>query len=417
VVPYARHLILGDLDGYWVGPTLNIQFDAGAYFFHPDNPFVGPQALSNGVNARRARFGFVGGTPGGWSFGFVYDAGNSQDTTPRGIETLQLVYGGIKGVAVEIGYSDAYFTLDQSTRSRDLMFLERSSASNIANNFNTGDFRANAGVRFFSDRYWAGAYLTGPAANDSHTQTAERFGAFERATVQALQGKQHSLHLGVGFDQLIQPPNNGNGTPDSLTLSDQPELRIDPTVFLNTGAMGTKAHPTTGGFVYDLETAATYRGLMWQGEYYRYLVNRAGLPNASFSGWYAQIAWTVTGETHGYNEQGGSYFRIIPAHPFDLAANQWGAWEIAARIDNVELNSHFTPGVALSADPAAVDGGIQRGLTVGLNWYPNDYIRFLLDYIHIDYDKENGVKVTGAPLGVPVGMEFDAVALRSQVAF
>ena len=413
-------LILGNYPaGLWMALTANVQFDTGAYFgFHPDNPFVGPQALSNGSNARRARFGVVGGTPGGWSFAFVYDAGNSQDTTPRGIETAQVVYGGmIPGSAVELGYSDTYFTLDQATRSRDLLFLERSSATNIATDFNAGDFRANTGARFFTNRYWAGAYLTGPAAGDSHTETAERFGAFERGTVQALQGDQYSLHLGVDFDQLIQAPNNGVGTPNSLTLSDQPELRIDPTVFLNTGAMGTTAHPTTGGFVYDLETAATYRGLMWQGEYHRYLVNRAGLPNADFSGWYGQVAWTFTGETHAYNEQAGSYFRIIPFHPFDLATHQWGAWEIAARLDYVDLDSHFIPGVALSADPAAVEGGTQRGLTIGLNWYPNDIIRFLLDYIHIDYDKENGTNVTGAPLGVPVGAEFNAIALRSQFAF
>ena len=41
----------------------------------------------------------------------------------------------------------------------------------------------------------------------------------------------------------------------------------------------------------------------------------------------------------------------------------------------------------------------------------------MLDYIHIDYDKDNGVKVTDGPLGVAVGMHFNAVALRSQVAF
>ena len=52
-----------------------------------------------------------------------------------------------------------------------------------------------------------------------------------------------------------------------------------------------------------------------------------------------------------------------------------------------------------------------------MSWYPNDLIRFLLDYERIVYSKANGTAVTGAPLGSPVGSSFDAVALRAQVAY
>ena len=415
VAENSRHrLRLQSPGGYSIGPAGEFQFDAGAYTsFHAANAFVGPQALSNGVNARRARIGFVGTTPGGFSFALVYDAGNSQDTTPKGIETAQIVYRGLNGVAVELGYSDTFFTLEQATSSSDLLFLERSSASVIATNFNAGDFRSNAGARLFGHRYWIGAYLTGPASGDSHTLTAERFGAFERVAVQALQGERYSLHLGADIDQLIQAPNSGNGTPNTLTLSDQPELRIDPTPLLNTGMIGSAAHPVTGGVVYDLETAATWRNLFWQGEYFHYQVSRAGLPNNDFDGWYGQLAWTVSGETRTYNPHMASYFRIFPDYPFDMTAGQWGAWELAARLDFVNLNSRFLPGAAVSPGTSAIDGGAQHGLTVGLNWYPNDLIRFLLDYNHISYDKENGMKATGAALGAPVGARFDAVALRT----
>jgi len=414
----THRLLLESPAGYSIGLTGDIQFDAGAYLgFRAANAFVGPQSLSNGVNARRARVGVVGTAPGGWGFALVYDAGNSQDATPKGIETAQIVYGGLKGAAFEIGYSNTFFTLDQSTGSNDLLFLERSSASNIATAFNTGDNRANAGARFFGDRYWAGAYVTGPAIGDSHALTAERFGAFERVALQALSGKDYSLHLGFGADQLIQAPNSGAGTPNALTLNDQPELRIDPTALLGAGALGAAAHPVIGGHVYDLETAASWKGLFWQGEYYWYGVDRSGLASNSFDGWYGQIAWTLTGETHAYNPQAGSYFRIYPSHPFSLSKGEWGAWEVAARLDYVNLNSNFTPGVALSANPDAVDGGSQRGVAAGLNWYPNDLIRFLLDYNHVDYDKANGAKAAGAALGVPVGAKFDAVSFRAQVAF
>jgi len=414
----SHRLTMQSADGqYSIGLTGDVQIDTGGYLgFHPDSKAVGPQQLSDGVNARRARIG-IAGTAGPWGFGLVWDAGNSSDQTAKGIETAQIVYGGLRGAAFEIGYSNTFFTLDQSTSSNDTVFLERASPSNIATNFNTGDARSNAGVRFFGDRYWLGGYLTGPASGDSHTLTGERFGSFQRAAFQVLKGPDYTVHLGFGVDELIAPPNAGNGTPETVSLSDQPELRIDPTTLLSTGAIGTAANPARGGYVLDLETASTYKSLFWQGEFYKYKVERRGLPDADFGGAYGQVSWALTGESHTYNPQSASYFRIYPKHPFSLTEGGWGAWEIAARVSYVDLNSNFRTDAALAADPAAVDGGRQTGYTLGLNWYPNDLFRLLLDYNHIDYDKANGAAVKGAALGVPVGAESNAVSLRTQVAF
>ena len=403
---------------YSIGLTGVIQMDAGDYFsFNPNSAVVGPQQLSNGVNARRARIGIVGVADGDWGYALVWDAGNSSDATPKGLQTAQIVYSRIRGRAYEFGYSTAYFTLDWATSSNDTMFLERASPSNIATNFNTGDARSSAGARFFGSRYWLGAYLTGPAIGNSHTLTAELFGAYERATYQVLKGSDYTLHLGVGVDELFQAPNNGNGTANQLSLSDQPELRIDPTTFLNTGTMGTLANPVTGGYVVNLETAATYKSLYWQGEYYHYQVDRQGVSDADFDGAYGEISWTLTGEHHVYNPQAGSYFRITPKNPFRLGQGGWGAWEVAARVSYVDLNSNFQPGTALSANPAAVDGGKQYGYWLGLNWYPNELVRFMLDLSHVDYEKANGAAAPGAPLGTPVGATINAISFRAQVAY
>jgi phosphate-selective porin OprO and OprP len=419
VVQNSQHrLAFESADGrYSIGLTGIIQVDAGDYLnFQPASKLSGPQELSDGVNARRARIG-VTGTAADFAFAFVWDGGNSQDTTAKGIQTAQIIYTGIRHAAFELGYSNTFFTLDQSTSAGDLMFLERASPSNIATNFNAGDNRFNVGARYFDDRFWFGGYFTGPAIGDSHTLTGERFGAFERATVQALKGDDYSLHLGVGLDELLRAPNSGNGTPDILSLSDQPELRIDPTTFLNTGTIGSATHPVTGGYVLDVETAAAWKSLFWQGEYYHYDVATEGQPSAKFDGGYGQIAWAITGETHPYNPQAGSYFRLSPAHPFSLHDGGWGAWEIAARISYVDLNSNFIPGQAISADPGAVDGGKQTAYSLGLNWYPNDLVRFMIDYSHVDYDKINGVAATGLPLGAPIGAKIDAIAVRAQVAY
>ncbi len=402
---------------YSIGLFGIIQFDAGEYGFHPDSPLVGPQTLSSGINARRARIGVAGTVASDWAYAFVYDAGNSSDATPRGLETAQIIWTGPRGTAWELGYSNTYFTLDQSTSSANILFLERASPTNIATNFNAGDNRANAGARFFGDRYWLGAYLTGPSTGDSHTQTVERFGAFQRAAFQVLKGPDYSVHLGIDVDELLRAPTSGPGTPGTISLSDQPELRIDPTTFLDTGPIGTAAHPVTGGYVIDLETAATWRNLFWQGEYYHYWVDRAGLPNASFNGAYGQLSWTITGEAHGYNPQSGAYFRILPRAPFSLKEGGWGAWEVAARFSYVNLDSNYIAGELQSDTPDAVVGGRQYGYTLGLNWYPNDLIRLELEFNHVDFQKSNAAVVTGVPPGAPIGATINAVALRTQVAY
>ena len=427
VINDNNHFSLQSADGrYSIGLLGVLQFDAGGYVgFHPDSRYTGPQNLSTGVNARRARIG-ASGVAGDFSYTFLYDAGNSQDTTQRGIEALQLTYNGIKGMAADIGYSSTPFTLDQATSSNDLLFLERSTPTNIAINFNAGDFRSNAGVRFFSDRYWVGAYVTGPSSSsDSHTQTGERLGAFERAAFQVLKGPDYSLHLGVAYDELIRAPNSGdttnsvtsNGTPDTLSLSDQPELRIDPTTLVNSGTIGTALNPVTGGSVFDVESAGALRNFFYQGEYFHYTVDRKGLDDASFDGGYAQVAWILTGENHRYNAPSGSYTRIVPAHPFSMRDGEFGAFEVAARVSYIDEIANYTPNLALASQPDAINGGRQTGYTLGVNWYPNTVLRFMLDYNHIDFDKSQTAAATGAPLRTNIGSRFNAISLRSQIVF
>ena len=64
----SRRLMMEMPGGYSIGLTGDVQIDTGLYDFHADNRAVGPQALSDGVNARRARLGVFGTGPGySWS--------------------------------------------------------------------------------------------------------------------------------------------------------------------------------------------------------------------------------------------------------------------------------------------------------------------------------------------------------------
>ena len=412
--------------------TGRLHFDLGDYLnYSPGSKYASVQDLNSGVNARRARLGVTGKFGGDWAYTLIYDFGGTTDEGPGGggvtsggIQSALITYNGLnKGpypVAFDIGYMDTPFTLDEATSSNDIMFVERASIQTVASNIFANDFRSAVGIRSNNDRYWAGIYGTGPQSGATHG-TGEQFGAFGRATYQILQDPEYSLHLGGDVGGLVKPPSvSGIRT---ITLSDRPEDRVDPTVILSTGALGTAANPVTGAAVYGAELAAGYQNFFLQSEYYHIDVDRAGLSTNGFDGVYAQGSWTITGEHRNYIPAAGAYSGIIPDHPFRPWTGDYGlgAWELAARYSTINLNDNFTPGVAPPKGSNAVGGGNQTVYAIGLNWYPNANMRFMLDYLHGVINKEfstaAGGGIAGTPLGANVGGTMDALVLRSQFAF
>ena len=425
----AHKFSLESADGaYSIALTGRLNLDMGTYLnFKPATTAVGTQHLTSGFNARRARIGVTGKVASDWTYNFIYDAGNSQDTAGAGIQTAQITYNGFKDVIIDLpGYSEPPFTLETATSSNDIVFMERSTPSNLATGLNAGDFRANTGIRFIDDRYWVGAYFTGPQASaDSHTNVNERFGAFQRASVQVITGPDYTVHLGGALDELLQAPNvpavapvpagAPPVTPGQITLSDRPEIRIDPTALLSTGALGTVANPVTGGMIYNVEAAATFGSLFAQAEYDHYKIDRRGLGSNNFEGAYAMVVYTLTGEHRSYNRATGAYGGITPAHPFSMSGGT-GAWEVAARFSYADLRDGVTPGIALPA--SGVNGGLQQNYTFGVNWYVNTYMRFMLNFVHSDIKKtQTAAGNTLAPLGSPIGYQLDAIGLRTQIAW
>jgi phosphate-selective porin OprO/OprP len=258
---------------------------------------------------------------------------------------------------------------------------------------------------------WAGAYVTGPLSGSIHSGSSltpngltEQIGGFGRLAFQLVNEKDYSFHIGGNVQSLFKPSLNRITNTQTLTLSDRPELRIDPTTILTTGAIAN----VSSAQVYSVEAAGSYGPLFFQGEYFFYNVDRlafTGLPSLSFNGGYAQASWAITGESRPYLTGSAAYTNIVPANPFSLNGGGWGAWEVAARYSFVDLNDRlgFADGVA---------GGKQTIYTAGLNWYPNRNVRFMINYLHTSIDKQISATNPG-----DAGATIDAVAMRTQVAF
>ena len=97
---------------------------------------------------------------------------------------------------------------------------------------------------------------------------------------------------------------------------------------------------------------------------------------AVLDAWQGLAQWVITGEP-------ASFASVTPAHPFDPAAGQWGAFDVAARYGELRLvdGSLFDLGFA---DPTK-SAHRARSLGAGVDWFPNRQIRFVLDLDHTWY--------------------------------
>jgi phosphate-selective porin OprO/OprP len=76
--------------------------------------------------------------------------------------------------------------------------------------------------------------------------------------------------------------------------------------------------------------------------------------------WQVMVNWMLSGED-------ATFGAVVPQHPVDPAAGQWGAWQLAARVQQVRLDAGAFPQFA---DPAQ---SFSRATAYGLalNWYLN----------------------------------------------
>jgi phosphate-selective porin OprO/OprP len=209
-----------------------------------------------------------------------------------------------------------------------------------------------------------------------------------------------------------------------INFQNSPELRVD-----DSGTNNATANLISTGNIqghqawhYGLDAATQWKSLYAEGGYFKFGSTRSGTAAAAsdpeFDAWYAQASWILTGESRRYNAQAASFRSPKVAHPFNFGKDAgWGAFELAGRYSFADLN--FNPGRQGVATPTGgIRGGEQTIWTVGLNWYPNDALRFSFNYLIASVDRLNGSTAVGSiPANGQLGQDFQAIALRSQVNF
>lgn len=392
-----------------------VQFDAAHYRVDPlrtDND------LGSGTNFRRVRFGFDGTAYKDWNFALWGEWGGSGGETPA-LNQAYLEYAGWKPfsfadpVRLRVGAWATPTGLEDATSNTDSLFLERAAVAELVRGLAGGDGRTGVGAFTKGERWYAGAVLTGKVVGvPSTAEFSQQSGYILRFAFNPLHGADYDAHLGVSYQGILEPADTAAGPVEAqaVRLQERPELRVSGTRLVDTGAIISNGLSALG-----LEAGASWKNLYAAGEWFnidvsRNLVGAARSPfDPSFSGWYLQGAWTLTGEHRAWASANGGFNGIRPAKPFSLNRGGIGAWELGARYSLLDLNDNAgTEGAA--APLGGIRGGRQKITTVGLNWYPNNVVRFLLDYQWINVDRLNAA-------GARIDTDVNVVSLRSQFAF
>jgi len=392
-----------------------VQFDAAHY---SESPRTATNDLGSGANFRRARLGVEGTAFKDWNYALTGEFGGSGGESAI-LNQAYLEYAGWKPFGLEepirlrIGAWATPSGLEDATSNTEELFLERAAIAELVRGFATGDGRTGVGATARGARWYASAVLTGKVVGVPATAEFDQQSGFAtRIAFNPIHGADYDVHIGANLQGILNPADTTAGpvSTRAVRLQERPELRVSGTRLVDTGAISSD-----GLTAYGLEGGASWRNFYAAGEWYQVDVNRQAIPPAaspfdpSFSGWYLQGAWTITGERHAWTNANGGFVGVRPAKPFDRAKGSWGAWEIAARYSVLDLNDHA--GVFGRPAPAGgIRGGEQKITTVGLNWYPNSVVRFLLDYQWADVKRLNAA-------GADIGEDVNMLSFRTQYAF
>jgi phosphate-selective porin OprO and OprP len=182
-------------------------------------------------------------------------------------------------------------------------------------------------------------------------------------------GGRYFAHWGLAG--VIANTDGNAGAASTARFRSRPEARTasrweDTGVILN----------ATNYEIFGVEGLINLGPLQVVSEFQQVAVQRSGGSDLSFQGEYAYVSYFLTGESMTWDRATGQIGRATPFENFFLVRSHddricggWGAWQVAARFDHVDLTD------------SNIQGGVMDSFTLGLNWYWNAYSKLQVNYI------------------------------------
>lgn len=420
---------------------VRIQGDAAVYFGYDK----GLTQIGNGMSLRRTRFAIKTQIDENWYGEFDTDWTSG---TPE-IKDAILQYDGIENLQIKMGNFKENFSIQRNTTSRYLQFMERPMVTYLAPSRHMGiNFRYNL------PSLWLSAGVFGPELKGSEEQVAFEDGNKDYGLSEGLSytGKivwrplhkmdNGSLHIGAAVSYR-EPKLTSTDGYNATRYSTRNGTSINRKKFLDTDVINGLDHE----LAYTFEIAGHYESLRYEAAYIArkpYINENNSVykeqvklnPGVDIkvddiivnpaSGWYVQAGYMLFGGKQNYDAGGAKYTRCT-------RGRSWGDVEIAARVES--YNSNLSKFYA---------GGSAMGYTLGLNFYPSENVKFMINYQYNDNDiyangkgaqdgtdaaakkpYYSGYDANGEPSKLPSniapgsvqGIDFHMVACRFQVAF
>ncbi|MFU8894876.1 MAG: OprO/OprP family phosphate-selective porin [Gammaproteobacteria bacterium] len=313
--------------------------------------------LDDGFLMRRTRIGLQGTINEDWSGIIEYDFAEN-NTNAQDIILRRKWQGG----TIKIGNFKVPMGMEEVASTNNIPFLERASSNTAL----VDARRLGIGYDWYGDTmgFQGMVYGRGLGSNQDGDDPIGIAGRFIYAP--KMGGNQLHLAASVAYEDVRDY--------DVRRYRDRPEARADGNRLIDTGNISDVDSTLKLG----LEAAYQAGPFNMVAEYFNVDVDRNTGEEPSFSGYYIQGVWVVTGEKRGYRD--GIFRGLTPA------SAQRGAWELALRYSTIDLND------------AGFQGGEQETVTFGVNYYPNANVRFMLNYIMVDVD-DSGATVGGNVVG------------------
>jgi len=320
-------------------------------------------SMGNDVKFRRARFALEGTLYKIFDFKFQYGFVNGD----AGVRDM---YVALKKVPflqrIQVGQFKEPFSLERMTSSNNVTFMERSLQSRLEPRRNPG---IGAFMHFLDKRMTAaaGAFRITDDLGDTFDSGSPYSLAARVTGLPWYDNKgKHLLHLGLSYAFDFR-----NG--DEIRVRQRPSTQFGPRL-VDTGKF------ITNDITYlDPEIALVVGPFSLQAEYLHAFLNQEYIGDPQFSGWYVETSYFLTGEYRPYNRRLAKFKRLKPIEDFGWGEGSgWGAWQVAARFSQFDLNS------------GDVEGGRMEDFTFGVNWYLNRSIRVMFNYVYGDRNDRPG---------------------------
>jgi phosphate-selective porin OprO and OprP len=322
-------------------------------------------------NFRRARLGAIGSLWANTIYRLEFDF--AQQARPSFLD----VYGQLTDLAIlgnlRVGHFFEPFSLQRLTSNRYQTFMERPLLDAFAPSRNLGIMAFDT----FADKHGTWQLgVFGTDSNDDGEEQTDRGG-------EAITGRttflpywdepsdgRYYMHVGGCFSYRMPAKQQGR-------YGYWPGFRpgaFDTIVWPRWADTGIV--PVHDAALVDLEWAWIMGPFHIQAEYAASFVDQIGGPDLTFTAWYVETGWFLTGESRPYQQEMAIFNRVTPYESFFSARTKdgirrgRGAWQVAFRVEDLNLNNRN------------IQGGNLFDLTLGLNWYVNPYTRVYFNYVH-----------------------------------